>query len=74
MFGLFFTDAPKVTDFASSTACDQDRFRAFFHAMLEQGVYLAPSAFEAGFISAAHTDEDIDATIAAAAAAFSRLG
>jgi glutamate-1-semialdehyde 2,1-aminomutase len=74
MFGLFFTDAPEVTDFAGSTACDQERFRAFFHAMLEQGVYLAPSAFEAGFISAAHTEDDIDSTIAAAGAAFARLG
>jgi glutamate-1-semialdehyde 2,1-aminomutase len=73
MFGLFFTDAPAVTDFAGSTACDQARFRTFFHAMLEQGVYLAPSAFEAGFISAAHTDDDIDATIAAAETAFARL-
>jgi glutamate-1-semialdehyde 2,1-aminomutase len=73
MFGLFFTDQPKVTDFAGSTACDQERFRAFFHAMLDRGVYLAPSAFEAGFVSAAHTDEDIDATVAAAEAAFAGL-
>jgi glutamate-1-semialdehyde 2,1-aminomutase len=73
MFGLFFTDQPRVTDFAGSTACDQERFRAFFHAMLDRGVYLAPSAFEAGFVSAAHTDEDIDATVAAAEAAFAGL-
>ena len=73
MFGLFFTDQPKVTDFAGSTACDQERFRAFFHLMLEQGVYLAPSAFEAGFVSAAHGDADIDATVAAAETAFAAL-
>ncbi|HEB95881.1 MAG TPA: glutamate-1-semialdehyde-2,1-aminomutase [Sedimenticola thiotaurini] len=70
MFGLFFTDAGQVTDFAGATACDQERFRAFFHAMLERGVYLAPSAFEAGFVSAAHGDAEIDATIAAAGEAF----
>ena len=73
MFGLFFTDRPKVTDFAGSTACDQEQFRAFFHAMLERGVYLAPSAFEAGFVSAAHGDNDIAATLIAAEAAFSGL-
>jgi glutamate-1-semialdehyde 2,1-aminomutase len=73
MFGLFFTDAGQVTDYAGATACDQDRFKAFFHAMLDRGVYLAPSAFEAGFVSAAHSDEDLQATIAAAAAAFATL-
>jgi glutamate-1-semialdehyde 2,1-aminomutase len=66
MFGLFFTDRPEVTDFAGATACDQERFRAFFHGMLDRGVYLAPSAFEAGFVSAAHSDEDIAATVEAA--------
>jgi glutamate-1-semialdehyde 2,1-aminomutase len=74
MFGLFFTDQDKVTDFAGTTACDQDRFRAFFHAMLEHGVYLAPSAFEAGFVSAAHSDDDIAATIEAARNVFASLG
>lgn len=74
MFGLFFTDQAKVTDFAGSTACNQDRFRAFFHAMLERGVYLAPSAFEAGFVSAAHSDDDIAATLSAAEAVFTGLG
>ena len=73
MFGLFFTEQSKVTDFAGSTACDQARFRAFFHAMLERGVYLAPSAFEAGFVSAAHSDADIAATLSAAEAAFAGL-
>ncbi len=73
MFGLFFTEQEKVTDFAGSTACNQDRFRAFFHAMLEHGVYLAPSAFEAGFVSAAHSDDDIAATLEAARQVFANL-
>ena len=73
MFGLFFTEQPKVTDFAGSTACDQQRFRAFFHGMLDLGAYLAPSAFEAGFVSAAHSDEDIAATIEAARHVFAKL-
>jgi glutamate-1-semialdehyde 2,1-aminomutase len=50
--------------------CDKDRFNRFFHAMLERGVYLAPSAYEAGFVSAAHGSAEIDATLAAARAAF----
>ena len=54
-------------------ACDTERFRRFFHAMLDAGIYLAPSAFEAGFLSAAHSDADIDATIAAAESIFPRL-
>lgn len=66
MFGLFFTDQPEVRGFADVSACDGERFKRFFHGMLEQGVYMAPSAFEAGFISAAHTSEDIEATIKAA--------
>jgi glutamate-1-semialdehyde 2,1-aminomutase len=66
MFGFFFTGAGRVNSYAEATACDVERFKRFFHGMLAEGVYLAPSAFEAGFISAAHTDADIDATIAAA--------
>ncbi len=73
MFGLFFTEADQVTDFAGATACDQERFRRFFHGMLEEGVYLAPSAFEAGFVSSAHSDEDLQATIDAAGRVLSRL-
>jgi glutamate-1-semialdehyde 2,1-aminomutase len=73
MFGLFFTEREKVTDFAGATACDPKRFRAFFHAMLDNGVYLAPSAFEAGFVSAAHRDADIAATLNAAEAALASL-
>ncbi len=73
MFGLFFTDQSRVSSFAEVMACDSDRFNRFFHAMLDQGIYLAPSAFEAGFVSAAHSDEDIDATIAAARKAFGKV-
>jgi glutamate-1-semialdehyde 2,1-aminomutase len=73
MFGIFFTDAGRVTDYAGATACNQAQFRPFFHAMLERGVYLAPSAFEAGFVSAAHGEEDIAATLSAAAEAFAAI-
>ncbi|MCP4993343.1 MAG: glutamate-1-semialdehyde 2,1-aminomutase [Gammaproteobacteria bacterium] len=73
MFGLFFTDADKVTNFAQSMACNQELFKQFFHAMLDRGIYLAPSAFEAGFVSAAHTEADIEATLAAATDAFKAI-
>ncbi|MFM8443480.1 MAG: glutamate-1-semialdehyde 2,1-aminomutase [Methylococcus sp.] len=73
MFGLFFTEAPTVSNFAEVMACDAERFKRFFHAMLEEGVYLAPSAFEAGFVSAAHDETLIDATLAAAERAFARV-
>jgi len=73
MFGLFFTDSGPVTNFAQATACDVDRFKAFYHAMLERKVYLAPSAFEAGFVSAAHEEHDLQATLAAAAEAFAQI-
>ncbi len=73
MFGLFFTDADKVSNFAQSTACDQVKFKAFFHAMLDRGVYLAPSAFEAGFVSSAHTAEDIRQTVKTAGEVFQAL-
>lgn len=73
MFGLFFTDAPAVTCYQDVMNCDVERFKKFFHLMLQQGVYLAPSAFEAGFMSVAHSDEDIRKTIDAAAYAFSEL-
>ncbi|MEI6457810.1 MAG: glutamate-1-semialdehyde 2,1-aminomutase [Pseudomonadota bacterium] len=70
MFGIFFTDAPQVTSYAEATRCDVETFKRFFHAMLAERIYLAPSAFEAGFISVAHGTDDIDATIAAARRAF----
>ncbi|WP_428624887.1 glutamate-1-semialdehyde 2,1-aminomutase [Sedimenticola sp.] len=73
MFGLFFTGAGKVTNFAQSMACHQEQFTTFFHTMLEQGVYLAPSAFEAGFVSAAHSGDDIAATVSAAGEAFKKI-
>jgi glutamate-1-semialdehyde 2,1-aminomutase len=73
MFGLLFTKAEKVVNYAEAGACDVAAFRRFFHAMLEGGVYLAPSAFEAGFVSAAHSEEHIEATIAAAREAFRQL-
>ncbi len=73
MFGLFFTEADQVTDYAGATACDQQRFRAFFQGMLERGIYLAPSAFEAGFVSAAHGEQEIQATLDAAEAVFRTL-
>lgn len=73
MFGLFFTDKESVNSFAEATACDLEAFKRFFHLMLDEGVYLAPSAYEAGFLSAAHTEADLDATIAAADRAFAKL-
>ena len=73
MFGLFFTDQPQVTCFADVMACDAEKFGRFFHLMLEQGVYLAPSAFEAGFVSSAHGEEELAKTLAAAETAFAQL-
>jgi len=73
MFGLFFTAETQVSRFAQVMQCDQDLFKRFFHAMLEQGVYLAPSAFEAGFVSAAHSDDDLAKTLDIAEAVFKSL-
>jgi glutamate-1-semialdehyde 2,1-aminomutase len=73
MFGLFFTDQDSVTDFDAVSHCDVEYFKRFFHGMLAQGIYLAPSAYEAGFVSAAHSDKDIAATIEAAASVFKIL-
>jgi glutamate-1-semialdehyde 2,1-aminomutase len=69
MFGLYFRASPP-TSFAEVMQCDKDRFNKFFHAMLDKGVYLAPSAYEAGFVSAAHGPAEIEATLAAAREAF----
>ena len=63
MFGLFFTDQDRVSRFTDVSRCDVERFKLFFHGMLQQGVYLAPSAFEAGFVSSAHSDAQIQRTI-----------
>lgn len=73
MFGFFFTDEKQVTQFEQVVACNQDRFKQFFHGMLEQGVYLAPSSYEAGFISIAHGDAEIQATLDAAEKVFATL-
>lgn len=73
MFGFFFTEASSVETFAQVQACNIERFKAFFHGMLDQGVYLAPSAYEAGFMSIAHTDAHIEQTIAAAKQVFATL-
>jgi glutamate-1-semialdehyde 2,1-aminomutase len=72
MFGIFFTGEP-VSTYAQAVACDVERFKAFFHGMLAEGIYLAPSAFEAGFMSSAHTEEDIEATLTAARRVFARI-
>ena len=66
MFGLFFTEAASVENFAQVSACDGERFNTFFHGMLEEGIYLAPSSFEAGFVSSAHGEREIDKTLSAA--------
>lgn len=73
MFGLFFTDADSVTCYKDVTQCDVERFKRFFHLMLEEGVYFAPSAFEAGFMSLAHSAEDIQHTVDAARRCFAKL-
>ena len=73
MFGCFFSEEESVTTFAQVMACDVERFRKYFHLMLESGIYLAPSAFEAGFVSAAHGDEELQKTLDAAEKAFAAL-
>jgi glutamate-1-semialdehyde 2,1-aminomutase len=73
MFGMVFTDAGPVRTYAQVAAADVERFTKFFHGMLDAGIYMAPSAFEAGFVSIAHSDDDLDETIAAAARVFADL-
>ncbi|WP_438984513.1 glutamate-1-semialdehyde 2,1-aminomutase [Aequoribacter sp.] len=73
MFGLFFTEEEKVQNYQQVMACDTDRFKRFFHSMLDQGVYLAPASYEAGFMSSAHTDEHIELTIEAAGKAMAKI-
>ena len=72
MFGLYFSETPP-NNYAEMMAGDRARFNTFFHGMLDEGVYFAPAAFEAGFVSAQHSDAVIDETIAAAARVFKRL-
>ncbi|MEO1752170.1 glutamate-1-semialdehyde 2,1-aminomutase [Thiofaba sp. EF100] len=73
MFGFFFTDKGAVETFADVGQCDIERFKRFFHAMLDEGIYLAPSAFEAGFVSGAHSCQDIDTTVETARRVFKTL-
>ena len=73
MFGVYFTKEPVIERFSQVMACDVERFRKFFHGMLREGIYLAPSAFEAGFVSSAHSDADIVATLDAASRIFATL-
>lgn len=73
MFGLYFTDQTEIKSFDDILKCDVNAFKAFFHGMLDHGVHLAPSAFEAGFISSAHTDEDIQFTLDVARTVFTNM-
>jgi glutamate-1-semialdehyde 2,1-aminomutase len=73
MFGFFFTKEDKVTTFQQAVACDGEKFKRFFHLMLNEGVYLAPSAFEASFLSTAHGEKELNATLAAADKCFAAL-
>ena len=73
MFGLFFSDEEQVSNFAQASNCNIERFKAFYQLMLSEGVYLAPSAYEAGFLSGAHGKNELDKTIEAASKAFSQL-
>jgi glutamate-1-semialdehyde 2,1-aminomutase len=66
MFGLFFTDVERVTNYQQATSCNTEQFNLFYHGMLDNGVYLAPASYEAGFVSAAHSDEIIQQTLAIA--------
>ena len=73
MLGLFFTPREAVRSFTEVMECDVEKFNAYFHGMMDAGIYLAPSAFEAGFVSMAHSQEDLDATVSAASDVFSGL-
>ena len=73
MFGFFFTEETEITRYEQVTRCDMERFKRFYHLMLEEGVYLAPSAYEAGFLSLAHGNKEIEHTLAAAERSFAKL-
>lgn len=73
MFGFYFTTEPVIERFSQVTACNIERFKKFFHGMLDRGIYLAPSAYEAGFVSSAHSDNDIRDTLDAAGAVLRTL-
>ncbi len=73
MFGVFFTDEDRISNYQQVMACDTERFNRFFHGMLDGGVYLAPASYEAGFLSAAHSEADIDETLDVAERVFATL-
>ena len=73
MFGFFFSEEKNITTFEQVSACDAERFKKFYHGMLEQGIYLAPSAYETGFVSSSHSDADIAQTLDAAEKVFYTL-
>jgi glutamate-1-semialdehyde 2,1-aminomutase len=73
MWGVFFSEEEKIINFGQVMECDTDRFAKFFHGMLNEGIYLAPASYEAGFMSAAHSDQDVQDTLDAAARVFARL-
>ncbi|PCJ46953.1 MAG: glutamate-1-semialdehyde-2,1-aminomutase [Moraxellaceae bacterium] len=73
MFGFFFSTEDKISRFEQVTKCDMERFKKFYHLMLEEGIYLAPSAYEAGFVSAAHSQEELDRTLDAVERVFAQL-
>lgn len=73
MFGFFFSEEKEISTFAQVSACDAERFKTFYHGMLKEGIYLAPSAYETGFVSSMHTDEDIMKTLDAAEKVFLTL-
>ncbi len=73
MWGIFFSDERKIINYDQVMRCNKDRFARFFHGMLREGVYLAPASFEAGFMSSAHTDEDIQFTLEASERVFASL-
>jgi glutamate-1-semialdehyde 2,1-aminomutase len=72
MFGIFFRETPP-TGFSEVMQCDREAFNRFFHAMLAAGIYLAPSAYEAGFVSSAHGEAEIERTVSAARKVFAEL-
>jgi glutamate-1-semialdehyde 2,1-aminomutase len=73
MWGIFFSEEAKIINYNQVMQCDTERFARFFHGMLEEGIYLAPASYEAGFTSAAHTDQDIEDTLNAAERVFARI-
>jgi glutamate-1-semialdehyde 2,1-aminomutase len=73
LFGIFFTDQEKITNLDSVQQCDVPMFQQFFHQMLQQGIYLAPSAFECGFVSGAHKKQELDQTVLAASKTFAAI-